>query len=237
MESNIYRGWEYAKLGDYHKNLDPNWSYTPTYLKKMAYVKNFLDSLEMSAKILDAGCGEGVLVEEYLKREYLIEGLDLNYESKFVKRGDITRMPYEEELFDVVLLLDVFEHLSFVDQPRALQEIRRVLKHRGIFLISVPNLAHLNSRFNFFFRGKLDRTDIEINHISERPIEENKKLLIDNGFEILKEKGITLTIPYIYRNLICKEPKKYRWLHDLFNFFAYPNLAMLNIFLCRRLHK
>jgi len=122
-----YRGWEYAKQGDYHRNLDPDWSYTPTYLKKMYYVRQFLDSLPKGTRILDAGCGEGVLVEEYLAKGYSIQGIDLNYESEIVKRGDILNMPFKDESFDVVLLLDVFEHLSFTDQPKALKEIHRVL--------------------------------------------------------------------------------------------------------------
>lgn len=36
-----FGGWEYARKGDYHRKLDPNWSYTPTYLRKMHYVRSF----------------------------------------------------------------------------------------------------------------------------------------------------------------------------------------------------
>ena len=64
-ESATLRGWEYARAGDYHKHLDPNWSYTPTYLKKMSHVRDFIAGLPKDTPILDAGCGEGVLVEEF----------------------------------------------------------------------------------------------------------------------------------------------------------------------------
>ena len=126
-----YRGWEYAKKGDYHKNLDPDWSYTPTYLKKMKSVHQFLDTLPHDAKIVDAGCGEGVLVEKYRQRGRQIIGLDLNYASEFVLRGNILNMPFSDESFDVVLLLDVFEHLSYHDQPQCLTEIKRILRGGG----------------------------------------------------------------------------------------------------------
>ena len=56
-----YRGWEYSKKGDYHCKLDPNWSYTPSYLHKMIFVRQKIQDLRKDAKILDAGCGEGVL--------------------------------------------------------------------------------------------------------------------------------------------------------------------------------
>ncbi len=132
MVKNEFRGWEYAKYGDYHKNLDPDWSYTPTYLKKMYQVRKFLDSLPKKTKVLDAGCGEGVLVEEYLNKGYTIQGIDLNYESKIVIKGNILDMPFEEKSFDVVLLLDVFEHLAFSNQPKVIKEIQRVLSGGGV---------------------------------------------------------------------------------------------------------
>ena len=49
---------------------------------------------------------------------------------------------------------------------------------------------------NFFFRGKLDRSDIETNHPGERPIWENIKLVKDAGFKITKINGI-IYIPHI----------------------------------------
>jgi hypothetical protein len=56
------RGWEYARKGDYQRNLDPNWSYTPTYLNKMHHIRRFLSGFPKETRILDAGCCEGVLI-------------------------------------------------------------------------------------------------------------------------------------------------------------------------------
>lgn len=162
-----YSSWEYARLGDYHRNLDPNWSYTPTYLQKMSEVRKFVESLPIKAKILDVACGEGVLVEEFRQKGWDIEGIDLNYQSEFVRRGDVCDLPYNNGEFDIVLFLDAFEHIEFKDQPMALSEINRVLNKSGYLVMSVPNLAHLNSRFRLLVRGVLDRTDIEENHPGE----------------------------------------------------------------------
>jgi SAM-dependent methyltransferase len=233
-KSTAYRGWEYADKGDYHRNLDPNWSYTPTYLRKMAFVQNQIQDLGQGSRILDAGCGEGVLVEEFRHQGYQIEGIDLSYESEIVRRGSILEMPYKDASFDAILLLDVFEHLGYADQPKALSEIRRVLRGGGRLIASIPNLAHWNSRFQFVFFGKLDRTDSEINHIGERPFPENRKLIMNAGFRIEKIVGITLTIPFLYRRIICRRPALFRWLHDLLEPLAVPKLAMLNIFVCRK---
>lgn len=89
-------------------------------------------------------------MKSFLGKGYNNEGLDLNYESEFVKRGDVRNMPYPSNSFDVVLLLDILEDLAFEDQPKALLEIHRVLKPGGYFVMSVPNLAYLNSRTRFY---------------------------------------------------------------------------------------
>ncbi len=232
----IIRDWEYARSGDYHRNLDPNWSYTPTYLQKMAILKRFLQQLPNKAAILDAGCGEGVLVEEMRGLGFDIRGIDLNYESTIVTRGNILDMPFGRESFDVVLLLDVFEHLSFEDQPKALREVMRVLRPAGQLIASIPNLAHWNSRHSMLFRGTLDRTDIETNHVGERPMGENLKLLKKAGFKVGRVVGVTLTVPWLYRQVICKRAARWRWLHDACEPLArmFPNLAMLNIFFCQK---
>ena len=230
-----FRGWEYAKAGDYHRNLDPNWSYTPTYLRKMALVRGKVREKGKCARILDAGCGEGVLVEEFRTQGYSIAGLDLNYESDDVCRGSVLAMPYEDRAFDLVLFLDVFEHLNFLDQPVALAEIHRVLREGGEFVVSVPNLAHWNSRFRMALFGRLDRTDVDTNHIGERPYKENRDLIRKAGFEIVQTKGITLTVPFLYRCVICRRPTWFKWLHDFLELFACPSLAMITVFFCRKL--
>lgn len=229
-----YRGWQYAKLGDYHRNLDPNWSYTPTYLKKMAFIRKQVLRAPKTTHILDAGCGEGVLVETFRKEGYLIDGLDLNFENEFVRKGSILDMPYEDGSFDIVLLLDVLEHLAFADQPAALAEIHRILEKRGMLVAAIPNLAHWNSRFRMAFWGRLDRTDNEIDHLGERPFVENRDLLLKAGFTIEHIRGVTLTVPFIYRRVICRHPAAFKWLHDLLEPLAIPSLAMVDIFLCQR---
>ncbi|UCE60071.1 MAG: class I SAM-dependent methyltransferase [Phycisphaerales bacterium] len=231
-----YRSWEYARRGDYHRELAPNWSYTPTYLQKMRFIRRFVDSLPRTARILDAGCGEGVLVEEFRAAGRNIVGMDLNYESDCVRRGDIRDTLEPDSTFDAVLLLDVFEHLAYADQPRALREIHRILKPAGRLVISVPNLAHLNSRLTLLFTGRLDRTDKETDHVGERPLAENARLLAEAGFQVGRWYGITFTVPIIYRRIVCKWAERSRWLHDALGPLArlLPSLAMLNIAVCRK---
>ena len=64
----VVRRGEYAARGDYHRAPDPTWEYYPTYIAKLRVVRGWLDALPPSVRVLDAGCGEGVLVEEYASR-------------------------------------------------------------------------------------------------------------------------------------------------------------------------
>ena len=149
------RAGEYADKGDYHLSLDPSWPYLPVYLAKMAWVRRILDRTDPGKRILDVGCGEGTLVEEYRMKGYDIAGLDLNYASDYVEKGSILDIQYADESFDIVMNLDVLEHLNFNQQEKAVSECARILKPQGIFLVSVPNMAHFLSRLSFAIAGQI----------------------------------------------------------------------------------
>ncbi len=93
-----------------------------------------------------------MLVSEFADR-LAIEGVDANYSSERVHAGSVTALPYAAGVFDRALCLDVLEHLTFEEQPRALAELHRVLRPGGELLVSVPNLAHLQSRVHFLLQG------------------------------------------------------------------------------------
>ncbi len=138
-ETSVRRG-EYASRGDYHIQPPADWDYYPTYVAKLGRVRAYLDGLPHGARVLDVGCGEGVLVAEYADR-LAIEGVDANYSSVLVRAGSVTALPYADATFDRVLCLDVLEHLSFEEQPIALAELHRILAPGGEALLSVPTRA------------------------------------------------------------------------------------------------
>ena len=115
----MVRRGEYAARGDYHRTPDPSWDYYPTYLAKLDAVRRYLNALPSTTRVLDAGCGEGVLVEEYADR-LNITGVDANYSSARVTHGSLMALPFPDASFDRALCLDVLEHLAYEDQPRAL---------------------------------------------------------------------------------------------------------------------
>jgi SAM-dependent methyltransferase len=227
------RGGEYAARGDYHRSPDPSWDYYPTYIAKIDAVRRWLGALPAGTRVLDAGCGEGVLVEEFAGR-LEIEGVDAHYSSDRVRSGSLTSLPYSDATFDRALCLDVLEHLTFEEQPRALAELHRVLRPGGELLVSVPNLAHLQSRVHFLLAGRLIRTASEIKHPGDRPIAEYLDIARRAGFVLTGRSGIFPTIPMLTR-IIRRHPRGllpvHRWLTKL---LPVPGWCFLNLLTFRR---
>ena len=114
--------------------------------------KGFLDSLFYLAqktnpsKVLDAGCGEGFVIER-LRRDLSADFIGLDIESEALKiatdknpevnfqEASVYQLPFADNSFDLVVLSEVLEHLDTPDI--ALAEIRRVTKQYTI--ISVPH--------------------------------------------------------------------------------------------------
>ena len=227
------RSGEYATRGDYHRAPDPDWEYYPTYIAKLEAVRLWLDASPAGARVLDAGCGEGVLVDEYADR-LAIQGIDPNYGSDRVRTGSLTELPFADASFDRALCLDVLEHLTFEEQPRALAELFRVLKSGGDLLVSVPNLAHLQSRIHFLLVGRLIRTASEKKHPGDRPAAEYIDMVRRAGFVVITRRGIFPTVPILTR-WIRRRPQAlqplHRWLSRL---LPVPGWYFLNLLTLRK---
>jgi SAM-dependent methyltransferase len=224
----VVRGGEYAARGDYHRTLDPDWEFYPTYIAKLEAVRQWLNGLPPGTRVLDAGCGEGVLVDEYAGR-LAIEGIDPNYSSERVRSGSLTALPYADGAFDRALCLDVLEHLTFEQQPLALAELHRILKAGGELFVSVPNLAHLQSRVHFLLQGRLIRTASEAKHPGDRPADEYIEMATRAGFRLVARRGIFPTVPILTR-MIRRSPARLRPLHRaLTRMLPVPGWCFLNL--------
>ncbi len=154
--SPVVRDGEYAARGDYHRQPDPDWDYYPTYIAKLKSVRAWLDGLPRQTRVLDAGCGEGVLVDEYAGR-LAIQGIDASYSSARVRHGSLTALPYPDGSFDRALCLDVLEHL--VDPEQVLRDLHGVAAPDARLQVSLPNARHVSLMKDLIFRGTFGYTD------------------------------------------------------------------------------
>jgi SAM-dependent methyltransferase len=100
--------------------------------------------LPEGARILDAGCGSGRNMVE-LARYGSVTGIELSETSVALARergagevvaGSVLEMPFPDQSFDLVVSLDVIEHLE--DDLSALRELRRTVAPGGSLLVTVP---------------------------------------------------------------------------------------------------
>ena len=93
---------------------------------------------------LNLGCGSTPL-KDYINIDMdSLEDLKERYPNKTfpdcrIEDWDIFNLPLEDNSVDEVRADCLFEHLDFREEKRAFEEVKRVLKPKGIFNLSVPD--------------------------------------------------------------------------------------------------
>lgn len=97
-------------------------------------------------KLLDVGCGMGLLVRTLLESGKDAYGVDVAervvdegnrlYPNRFLK-GSILELPFMDNTFDTVVSTDCLEHIAEIDVPKALSELHRITRHSAFIQLSV----------------------------------------------------------------------------------------------------
>jgi 2-polyprenyl-3-methyl-5-hydroxy-6-metoxy-1,4-benzoquinol methylase len=104
-------------------------------------------------RLLDIGCGRGLLPALMRERGWLVQGTELNRDAAVhasevlnvpVWIGDFQDCPFADASFDVAVLWHVLEHLR--DPLAALARCRRLLRPGGLLVIAVPNYESWQAR-------------------------------------------------------------------------------------------
>ncbi len=134
------------------------------HLEKVKQVDYLLSCLEDSCfnsedKVLDVGCGMGILGEEIKKRFGSdVYGIDISEVGiRYAKRTGVKarladieeKWPFPNDFFNKVISVQVIEHL--LNPDHFFQEARRVTKKGGTVIITTPNLASWFNRIIFLF--------------------------------------------------------------------------------------
>jgi len=149
---------------------------------------------------LDCGCGAGHLAHELLERRMDVVALDLDLEALQrtkrryggpLIRGSALAIPLRSELFDVVVLSDLLEHIR--DDIGVLREIHRVLGSGARLILTVPGMHSLWSYH-----------DVQLGHIRRYEKKELCSKLRMAGFAIIHAffwASLFFPLAYIIRRL------------------------------------
>lgn len=180
----------------------------PSHLARYQFALNFISS---SDKVLDIPCGSGYGVELLTSKNAKVIGVDIcegaiEHAKEFFKKplnsfyaGDMQNLIKifpNDHIFDVIVSFEGIEHIQL--PTIFLDEIKRLLKPKGLFLISTPRKPH-GSPY----------------HINEYSLEEFRDLLSDK-FIVKQIYG------QIYTDIFDLSKKKVNpYDYKRFNFIAY----------------
>jgi 2-polyprenyl-3-methyl-5-hydroxy-6-metoxy-1,4-benzoquinol methylase len=116
--------------------------------RRRAELARSLVKLQEAKRILDIGCAEGFATRFLCYDNNKVCALDIEVNNlkiakKKVRGADfinasIEYLPFRQDSFDAVCILEVMEHLPRHLQEKGLREVNEVLSGRGSLLISIP---------------------------------------------------------------------------------------------------
>lgn len=146
--------------------MNPRKKFLRIFLEKLPAFQALFRAVEAEAiagyslkePILDVGCGDGIFSEILLGKGKLIIGVDLDEIAlkearkrkvyKKLIKCNAKNLPFSSDSFASVLANSSLEHIENLEP--VLKEIYRVLKKRGVFILSAPS----EKRAGYFIFGE-----------------------------------------------------------------------------------
>jgi len=177
-------------------------------------------------QILDYGAGNSPYRGFFRYQEFKSADVEQNSTGTidFIINSDRPKIAVESEQFDLVMAMDVLEHVPKVGA--VLNEIHRVLKNSGIFLIKMP----------FVYR------EHEVPHDYRRLTEYGlKMLLIEHGFEVISFHKLgnawTAALTVINERFVLDFENQTFWSRMFSKLFRSTFLPMFNLMVQNTIHE
>jgi ubiquinone/menaquinone biosynthesis C-methylase UbiE len=122
---------------------DNHWWFATRTRAILALLDKYAGPGKRDRKVLDVGAGAGNMMHqlaqygEVIGLEYNPKPIPVAHARGFdVRQGSATDIPFADDTFDIVALLDTVEHIA--DEAAVLQETFRVTKPGGYMIVTVP---------------------------------------------------------------------------------------------------
>lgn len=140
-------------------------------LRYLPIVRELKKAKLEEGKILEVGSGS-LGITPYLKTD--IDGIDIDFsgpQTKFLKkiRGRANNLPFRKNSYDVVISVDVIEHLAKEDREKAVYDQIKVATKLAIIVVPTGELAHeqdenLNNHWQKVFKSKNQFLEEHVKH-------------------------------------------------------------------------
>ena len=165
--------------------------------------RRILDKLHINPKqTLDLPCGTGRLLQ-YADfgcdaSEKMLEGAKARWSGKELICGDARNLPYQDASFDTVITMHMLMHLDAETIQSVMQEVHRVLRPGGRWIMDVPSLKR---------RKMTNRKDAGWHGSSAMSVKDVRQLVSDH-FDVKTIHGIMILpvhrIPVNLRKPLCQ---------------------------------
>ena len=214
---------KYQQRGDYHsRHISQSIFNFSAFVNHRYHQVLQLIPKNKKIKLLDIGCGEGVLLSLIQqKTKASVVGLDPETKSfnpinnlKIIK-GSAYKLPFKSNSFDYVISTEVIEHLARVN--KYLSEIKRVLKSSGSAIITTP--------------VKLTSKPKDKMHLKEYTPKELKNLLDQHFRQVALKTSHPVWLKNLYSFSLFKIGKYhfdlFRWFINILAIVFHFNLFMI----------
>jgi len=137
--------------------------------KRAKITQKHIKKQHRKGRILDIGCGQipFFLINTKFNEKFGLDQIESKSNGIPIKKFDINKesiLPFESNYFDTITMLAVFEHIEPEKLVNLMQEINRILKPQGRFILTTPCT----------WTDKLLRIMAKLNLVSKSEIEEHK---------------------------------------------------------------
>lgn len=184
-------GDHHKRVGSYFDSISSYWQdiYSAgnlegeIYRHRQAVALAWIDELALptGARVLDVGCGAGLMMVELARRGYAVDGIDMSDamveralrnavasgvgDRVNVFRGDVHSLPLENKAFDLVLAIGV---VPWLESPATgVREMARVVTPGGYVLLTSDNRARLTHLLDPRLNSALGPLRRSIRHLLE----------------------------------------------------------------------
>lgn len=137
---------------DYFTARNAYLSNSPAFAGMFERLLNIVQGHVASGRLLDVGCGPGLLLSVARRRGYTVFGCDVSAWAAQhardlgfdVMTGPLESLRYPSGQFDVVIVNHTLEHVP--GPVELLSEARRILSDEGVLVVGAPNFGSLLSQ-------------------------------------------------------------------------------------------
>ncbi len=206
--SELEKIWEEVPADYYQKSVERNIFQRLYHVSRLHTVSAMIaESRKKEGNVLDVGCASGWLLSEIANRypKFRFTGVDaykkaINYGRNHYSNiqflwGDAHRLPFPKNTFDLVLCVNVLEHV--VDPEKIMGEIYKVLKTNGVVIIGMDSENFLFLSLWFLWtkmNGKVWR-HAHLHKLSPHDLE---MLFHKTGFLVKNKKFYNVGLDIIY---------------------------------------